>query len=223
VFKVRHVVLLLLLMAFAISLPAFADSTIYFNGNTQSSFNGVGTGIYGGTLNGNTANFLCDDYPDHITSGESWQAHNYDLENLSGVLFPTPHGQSTLAAYSEVAWLAENLFNGADNGGNNDPSTVSWAIWTILDSPGPGPSGTAALVLAAEAWWASLSASCQANPVACGAVNDINIWTPTSWNPADLRPQEFLTAVPEPATISLLLSGILGVGVRLRKTCFGRS
>ena len=188
-----------------ISMSAVATNTIYYNGTTQSSYNDVGTGLYGGTLNGNATNFICDDYPDHIESGESWQASQANLENLSGVTFPNPHGQTTLAAYTEVAWLAENLFYGLDNGGNNDPSTVSWAIWTILDDPPSGPSGTSALVTAAENWYNGLSAGCKLTPVACGVVADVNIWIPTSWSSSDGRPQEFLTATPEP--LSLILMG----------------
>jgi len=51
------------------------------------------------------------------------------------VRFPNPNGQSTLAAYTEVAWLAENLLGNAnENGGTYDQKLLSYAIWTILVS-----------------------------------------------------------------------------------------
>jgi hypothetical protein len=228
----RKLSLLLLSLAvvLAFSMAASAsDVTITYN-HTQSSYNDEGTGIYYGTLNTGSGavatNFTCDDYPDHIVSGESWTATVENLSNLSGVLYSNPNGQSTAAAYFEVAWLAENLFSGAntDGSGVTNPNVLSWAIWTILDSPaGPAPSGTAAAVTDAENWYNNCLAHW--STAAC-TLENINIYTPVagSESPAIGYPQEFLaegngpiTVTPEPLSMALMGTFLTLAGLRLGK------
>jgi hypothetical protein len=211
-----------------LSMAAIAQVSISYDGTAASSFGGVGTGLYGGTLNGGAdmKQFICDDYPHRIFAGESWEATTENLLNLTGVLYINPNGQTTLQAYAEVDWLAENIFSGTntDGSGITDLSTLSWAIWTILDAPPSGPSGTAGAVTDAKNWWASLSTSCQSNPANC--VTDYNIYTPISGtqNPSWRGyPQEFLgappssTTTPEPLSMALMGTFLTLAGFALGK------
>jgi len=245
---------LTLAVMLGLSMAAFAQQTLYFNGNTTSSADSVGTGIYEGTLANAPTTFFCDDYPDHIVSGESWTVSTFNLEDLgngvapicspdntspcnpsntyapTGVRFPLPASghyeggeTSALQAYSEVAWLAQNMFtNNTDPNGTGiygstgtAGSTISWAIWTILDSP-PAASdlepGVGTLVTDAENWWASLASipNCQANPVACGKVPNINIYTPWGNSESDTGEgyaQEFIGPLTTPEPLSMALMG----------------
>jgi hypothetical protein len=198
-----------------LSMAAFAQVTIHFTGPTEGSCNGVGTGISGGTLNGSPATFFCDDYPHHINYGESWEANVSTLASLGSVQYPNPGRVPTLQAYSEVAWLAENLPSGGAiaNGGTTDPSTISWAIWSILypyppSPPGPlgpgpvgsGPGGTGTAITDAQNW-RNNHPLCQVNPTSC--VDNIAIYTPVDRSAGG--PQEFVGNTPEP--VSMLLVG----------------
>jgi len=232
----KRVSLLLLGLAvlFGLSMTAFADSTdILFTGVSGPNAGGVYTGIYYGTLNNGMANavpnspFICDDYPDEITEGDSWTATVSSLTNLGTTRFmPTYLNDPSLTqiqAYSEVAWLAENLLYGAGTNGttDNDPNGISWAIWYILDNPDmtrldPGTlSEVNNYVTAANSWLDGLPAACRANPIACGDVRNIYIYTP----PTGVTSQEFLGPTPEP--LSMILMGtflsLAGLGVGKKK------
>jgi len=208
-----------LVVMFGLSMTALAQVTIHFTGPTESSYGGVGTGLYAGTVNGNPATFFCDDYPDHITYGESWQANVSSLASLGAVRFPNPGGVPTLQAYSEVAWLAENLLTGMNKNGSGvtDPDTISFAIWSILYpfSPpvGAGPApGTANAIADAQSWWGGLSSACQT--IAASCVDNVLIYTPVQ---TQNGPQEFVGTVPEPLSMALMGTFLSLAGVALRK------
>jgi hypothetical protein len=211
-----------------LSMAAFAQTdTIYFNGSyTGSASDGYGTGYYGGTLNGTSTQFICDDFPDHIVSGESWTATVTNLGNLSGVLFQNPNGQTTLAAYTEVAWLAGQMASAS----SSTQQDISWAIWTILDSPGAGDSNAATWVTAAETWYNTCMAG--GGTTAQCTVQNINIYTPVAGSESDTaegNPQEFIgegtgtiTITPEPLNMALMgtFLTLAGLGLGKKKQLF---
>src|SRR5580658_786664 len=53
---------------------ALADSAVYFDGSYAFGNNGYGIPPYGGTLDGQPANFYCVDFSHDITGGMSWSA-----------------------------------------------------------------------------------------------------------------------------------------------------
>jgi len=206
-----------------LSMAAFAQGSMTLTGVNGSNYGGDYTGLYYGTLSTPTgtlsnAPFVCDDYPHNISMGQTWAVTVFNLTNLSGVTYSNPHGQSTLAAYAEVMWLAENLFSGTNTNGSGitDPNVLSYAIWSIMDDPAAGPSGESTAITDAKNWWASLSSSCTASGtalVACGVVTDYNIYTPNGG-----AGQEWLgPATPEPLSMALLGTFLTLAGLVLGK------
>jgi hypothetical protein len=132
-----------------VMLPAAQANPVqlYFTGATTSSNNGVGTDPYQFKISNIGANATtgaivwlnCDDFPDHITPGESWVANVINGGNTASLvqsLMSTHNGWNdgtaagaTLAeqAYDAKAWL-ELHYTGAAN--NPD---YSYAIWMLFD------------------------------------------------------------------------------------------
>jgi hypothetical protein len=79
-------------VALVLAFSASADGTpasIYFNGSYAFGNGGYGIPPYGGTLNGQPAQFFCVDFSDKITAGQSWTATIMDLAsgaNLASTL-----------------------------------------------------------------------------------------------------------------------------------------
>jgi len=205
-----------------LSMTAFAqgDPQITFN-SAQFNNLSVGTGVYYGSVGGTAANFVCDDFTDEIGGGEQWTAAAYSLESVftgnPAVLYNgiTPAHDATTwqQMYAEVGWLAEQIFTNTSQAAGN---SLSYAIWYIIDhptiaDPGNGQSDAAA----ALAWWTGLSAACKTDPVACGALSNLEIYTPTSWTSAG-RPQEFI-GTPEPLSMALMGTFLTLAGLALGK------
>jgi hypothetical protein len=237
------------MLGFSMTALSQTEVTVHWNG-TLTGPDGL-SGIYGGTINGTTTAFTCDDYPDHITpvgTPETWSALVYNLNDLgngvappgsplnpnatgnpTGVRFPNPNGQTTLAAYTEVAWLAQSLFNPSVAPNHSAAQEeYSWAIWTILDTPGTDPNSAddsteAALVTDAKNWYAN----CTANwATAQCTVNNLNIYTPiagTAKPGTEGYPQEFIsegsaiTITPEPLSMALMGTFLTLAGLGLGK------
>jgi hypothetical protein len=246
---------LAVMLVLSMSASAQDDPWIYFGGgytatagNTSTDY---GAGLYSGTLSATkpssptglgTYQFVCDDFDDHIQSGEYWDTNQTTIYNLSGVQFNTPFNDtsitSQLQAYAEALWLAQDLLFGATNGDStshpsaaSDAGAVSWAIWTIMDNPGTMTQGSGkvsdvtALMTAANSWWSGCTGT---NQAACEhTVADIYIYTPIN-NPSDwinpvyengkaVAPQEFFGATPEPLSMALMGTFLTLAGLGLGK------
>ena len=211
--------LLLLFLSTAIllglSMTAFAGSLLTFTGVKGTNDGGVYTGIYYGTLNGGPQqNFMCDDYYDHITFGESWKVNTYNINNLSSVTFGTSgtvsSGMSQLQAYAEALNIAKGLLNSP---GTGDPqaSVDSFMIWKLLNNSVPVPGDISSAVssglAAAGGWWTS---TCDTSLSSCLAgLSNIAIYVPVAGSQTgnDGRPQEFLGLTPTPEPVSMILMG----------------
>ena len=216
--------LLLLFMSTAIllslSMTAFAGSLLTFTGVKGTNDGGVYTGIYYGTLNGGPQqNFMCDDYSDHIYSGESWTVNTFNIENLAGgafggVTFGTSgtvsSGMSQLQAYAEALNIAKGLLNSP---GTGDPqaSVDSFMIWKLLNNSVPVPGDISSAVSSglatAGGWWTS---TCDPSLSSCLAgLSNVAIYVPVAGSQTgnDGRPQEFLGLTPTPEPVSMILMG----------------
>jgi hypothetical protein len=165
-----------------------------------------------------TINAPCDDYYDEIWVGESWQANVNPLNptGVSNSLFGNPSNpnfnSNADSLYLEAAYLT-SLFGKYPTSDYND---ISYAIWGLFD---PAALSSSNYDSGAQAF---LSLAEDAN-LNFGGFNGWQILTPKGGTQpqGDGLPQEFIVPAgnhitPEPATLVMLGSGLLAVGLALR-------
>jgi hypothetical protein len=134
--------------ALCFTIQAFGQVTVNFTGpiSTSPTFEGAYTDPYAGTvtsgaqiLNPNGL-LICDDFADHVSNGETWQANaiqvsTLTLANIGQTLFGSTIG---LNGYAAVASLVELLIN---TNNTQTQADLSAAIWYITDKAADNPSG----------------------------------------------------------------------------------
>ncbi len=191
-----------LLLLVASSLPAVAGTVnMKFNGlPTGDNYSGVPSYPYDLSVNGGPNQWMmCIGYREHISGGETWRAAVTSV----GSLDPSTH----LLDY-EASFLFKMAV--ADHGANSDINAAAW--WLFEGAPSPLDSGGQSLVALAQSQTYSL-----------GEFSDVQLYTaiPGTESGSLGTAQDFLSSTPEPGTLALLGTGVLGLGGMLRRRLLG--
>jgi PEP-CTERM motif len=185
-----------------VGTAAYAD-TLTFTGSTANGEYGP----YSLSLNSGPATpMICFSDNNWITGGESWTVQAYNINTIATL---TGAFAGTTATYNELGYLANELFA---NPGNSDLQLAIWSVFG-LSSPFTATPGSIQDVQAAI------------NAVNGGYVTSDVFYIPiaTNGNPLPLvngtTPQPFITKVPEPSSLALLVTGMLALMLLVIRRC----
>jgi hypothetical protein len=181
------------------TVAAFADPVeVRFAGLGGQSQNGEYTYPYYLTIdNGPQMPMICDDFLHQSNVGDTWQANltNLGIGNLGKTRF------NNLTDYEEEGFLLMQI----NDGNQNEWGNINFAIWKIFDpnvNMGDTPPGT----LGAKYWYEIATSADLSN------VDFSNVEIVTPKNPScENGDQEFMYLTPEPGTLMLIGSGLLGL------------
>ena len=190
-----------LLLLLATSLPAVAGTvSMQFTGVSGGhSYAGAYTYPYDLKVNGGPNQWMmCISYEEHISVGETWKANVVNV----GSLDPTAYRLDYEAAF---------LFKMAEADHGADPSINAAAWWLLEGAPSLNAPANSLQLLA------------QSQIFSKGEFSDVLLYTPIAGSQSgDLgTPQAFLGATPEPGTLALFGSGVIGLSGLLRRRLRG--
>jgi hypothetical protein len=200
--------LFILAMLWVCTGSALANSTVDMQLVSVGANNagGVYTYPYYFSINGGApVALVCDSYDNHVSIGETWQAHVVGLLSGQGL-----YGNQLLD-YKAAGLIFKSILNGTLN-----VNVGNYAIWGLFSTnaqnssyfQSSGAGGIEQLYLT------------QAGSAPNGAFNGLVLYTPISGTQsANGTPQEYIgySPVPEPGTMILFGTGMLSLAGMVRR------
>ena len=188
---------LFLLLTVALSLPAVAGVlNMQFNGTpTGNNYFGVPSYPYNLSVNGGPNQWMmCTGYNEHISGGETWQATPASVGSLN---------LGTHLVDYEAAFLFKTAV--ADHGANSDVNAAVW--WLFEGAPSLSPGAQSLVTLA------------QTQTYTQGEFADVMLYSaiPGTESSNLGTSQDFMSSTPEPGTLALVGSGVIGMASLLRR------
>jgi len=148
---------------------------------------------------------FCDDFLHEIYIGETWSASVHTFSDLGDVRFQGLNSSQTLKHYGEIAWLIQEMSQHPSQLGD-----IQFALWAVNDPAVASQSG----YNSDSAYWLSQAENKTYTPAMFG---NFEILTPTSSAVTSAQEMFVPTATPEPASLFLFGTGLIGMATLVRK------
>lgn len=197
--KFRLVSGLVLAFCVAASMTAFAGTVnMQFNNASGNAYNGVSSYPYYFSVDNTPENLMCIGYNEHITGGETWQATEMSVNDYGALI-------GNLTKAQELAFLYTLAYT--DSGANG---AINGAAWYLNEGVPP--------LDAASKHFYDLATSMTFGP---GEFSKVKVYVPIdgtqSWAGEPVQTFYGGSPTPEPGTMLMLGSGIIGVASVLRR------
>jgi hypothetical protein len=195
---------LALALSLGVAAPANASTplTLISAGSTQAF--GYLVGPYTGLLGATDVTLNCVDFFHRAIVGEVWDVDLTSLTSNTGIGTTTRF--SSLNAYRLAAWLTTQYTPAMDAATVGDIQATIWGLFSGAVTP-PAPR--------TNIWLTNAQAYLTANPNSslwnsAYVVTAVNAYNPDGSDNA-ASPQEFIIVSPEPASMMLMGTGLLGI------------